>query len=791
MVDTIKFSQFANGGNLENADTTVGLAGGANAYFNNPWTFMASGTTAERPAVPDPAVNYRLRFNTSLLQYEFYNASGATWVQIDNGGDVTALIARLAAYTAGNGASMIGLQDQTGVLSKTVQDMANATFITQTDNGTLTNAQFLADLSTGILKSTTGTGVLSISAPLTSIDGLVTAADKMIYTTALNVYAVTDLTAYARTLLDDIDAATARATLGLGSAAVVNVPISLANGGTNKALTASNGGIVYSDADSFEILSGTATANQILLSGSSAAPTWSTLTYLATLGVNEIPFASSANVLGAIAAAANGVLVTSAGSVPSISSTLPSAVQNNITELGALIEPLNMNSHQINNVTDPTLDQDAATKAYVDAVARGLNIQASCVCASTTAYTVLYNNGSSGVGATLTNNGALVAFSADGVSPTVGQRVLIKNQASTLQNGIYTVTTVGSGAVAWVLTRATDFDTPSEIQPGDLVPIQSGGTTLGGSSWMQTASVAAVGVDAITFIQFSTSIPVTVPFGGTGLTSVTAHYLMIGNGTSALTLLAPSATAGVPLVSAGAAADPAYGTAVVAGGGSGRTSATEYAVICGGTTTTGAHQSIASVGTAGQVLTSNGAGALPTFQTNTSSTALNLYNTTAVTVTDTTGRVTYPAQPAFFAYLSTTPANTTGDGTNYTVVCDTAVTNVGSYFSTGTGVFTAPVTGLYQFSFYLILNNVGAGHTTATMTLATTATAGTLLITTLNPYVILNVASGVVGFGGTVIVPLTATNTVTPKIVVSGSTKTITITGGAASNTYFSGWLLG
>lgn len=55
-------------------------------------------------------------------------------------------------------------------------------------------------------------------------------------------------------------------------------------------------------------------------------------------------------------------------------------------------------------------------------------------------------------------------------------------------------------------------------------------------------------------------------------------------------------------------------TALVANGGSGRTSATEYAVICGGTTSTGAHQSIASVGTAGQVLTSNGAGALPTFQ---------------------------------------------------------------------------------------------------------------------------------------------------------------------------------
>ena len=57
------------------------------------------------------------------------------------------------------------------------------------------------------------------------------------------------------------------------------------------------------------------------------------------------------------------------------------------------------------------------------------------------------------------------------------------------------------------------------------------------------------------------------------------------------------------------------GTVAVAYGGTGTNSATAYAVQCGGTTSTGAHQSVASVGTAGQVLTSNGAGALPTFQT--------------------------------------------------------------------------------------------------------------------------------------------------------------------------------
>jgi hypothetical protein len=107
---------------------------------------------------------------------------------------------------------------------------------------------------------------------------------------------------------------------------------------------------------------------------------------------------------------------------------------------------------------------------------------------------------------------------------------------------------------------------------------------------------------------------VAVADGGTGVSALTAHYLLVGNGTSALTLVAPSATSGVPLISQGSSSDPVYGTAVVAGGGTGITSATAYAVLCGGTTSTGAFQSVASVGSSGQALLSNGAGSTPTFQ---------------------------------------------------------------------------------------------------------------------------------------------------------------------------------
>lgn len=104
--------------------------------------------------------------------------------------------------------------------------------------------------------------------------------------------------------------------------------------------------------------------------------------------------------------------------------------------------------------------------------------------------------------------------------------------------------------------------------------------------------------------------------GGTGLANPTVHDLLIGNGSSAMTQLAPSATSGVPVISQGASADPIYGTAVVAGGGTGVASFTAYEVICAGTTTTGALQG-ATIGTAGRVLMDNGASALPTFQAQT------------------------------------------------------------------------------------------------------------------------------------------------------------------------------
>lgn len=99
-------------------------------------------------------------------------------------------------------------------------------------------------------------------------------------------------------------------------------PLILAWGGTNASLSASNGGLVYTDASKMAILAGTATALQIPLSGASGAPSWSTTTYLATATVSGIVYASASNVLGQIATANSASLITNASGVPSFSSTM-------------------------------------------------------------------------------------------------------------------------------------------------------------------------------------------------------------------------------------------------------------------------------------------------------------------------------------------------------------------------------------------------------------------------------------------------------------------------------------
>ena len=169
--------------------------------------------------------------------------------------------------------------------------------------------------------------------------------------------------------------------------------------------------------------------------------------------------------------------------------------------------------------TAPTNATDIVNKEYADSISSGLNYHQPVIYASTTtlpAYT--YNNGASGVGATITAN-ANGALSLGGGSPTATQRVLIKDEAggNAAYNGVYVVTQAGSAGTPFILTRATDYDTSgtgtNEIDQGDYVLVISG--TLASTAWVQqTPLPITVGTTALTFLQFNAPITYSA---GTGL----------------------------------------------------------------------------------------------------------------------------------------------------------------------------------------------------------------------------------------------------------------------------------
>ena len=166
---------------------------------------------------------------------------------------------------------------------------------------------------------------------------------------------------------------------------------------------------------------------------------------------------------------------------------------------------------------DPSSALQAATKQYVDNIASGVHFHASVVAATTGNLAGTYDNGTAGVGATLTKatNGSIGTI--DGASVVVGNRILVKSQTDSKENGIYTITAVGSVSAPWVVTRATDADNnPSgELAPGDFSFV-TGGSTNAGYGFINNSATnpIVIGTDNITYTVFNAAQVVT---SGAGL----------------------------------------------------------------------------------------------------------------------------------------------------------------------------------------------------------------------------------------------------------------------------------
>jgi hypothetical protein len=161
---------------------------------------------------------------------------------------------------------------------------------------------------------------------------------------------------------------------------------------------------------------------------------------------------------------------------------------------------------------DPTVENNPTTKHWVEARA----FKDACRVATTTALTVTATT------TTLTNSGTLAAISIDGISLSSGDRVLVKDQGTPAQNGIYTVTTVGSGAIAWVLTRGTDTDVWNDLVAAVTAVEQ--GTANDNTMWLSTTALGGtLGTTPVTWQLVSNAqVAALAAFASTGILARTA-----------------------------------------------------------------------------------------------------------------------------------------------------------------------------------------------------------------------------------------------------------------------------
>lgn len=406
--------------------------------------------------------------------------------------------------------------------------------------------------------------------------------------------------------------------------------------------------------------------------------------------------------------------ITSVGNATSVASSIALPGNPTTTTQTALT----------NNTTIATT---AYTDAAVTAALNGLDWKQACLLATTANIVGTYLSGVF----TVTATGVITI---DGTAVALNNNVLFKNQTATggsgTVNGAYVCTTAGAIGVAAVFTRRSDYNTSAEIQTGDTFFIQSG-TANGGTAWsLTTAPPIVLDTTALTFSQVSG--PGTY-VAGTGLT-LTGNSFSVNTSQSIATLsnltsngvvgttggggtlgvTAINGTGNIVATTNAALTTPNIGTPSagtltnctglpVAGGGTGDASFTVYAPIFGGTTTTGALQS-GTVGTAGQRMISNGAGALPTFQTDN-----GLVRTIGFSaVTPVTGQ-----QGSYVVFP------VAGTITGWSIVVDTGTATVQTW-KIGTGT-TAPTSG-NSISTSGVSLSTGSAITSSTVTDFTSTT---------------------------------------------------------------------
>ena len=210
---------------------------------------------------------------------------------------------------------------------------------------------------------------------------------------------------------------------------------------------------------------------------------------------------STLNVDGNLTANGNVTLGNAAGDTVQVTGTAtftPSAdFDGGFTVAGS--QTVDMGANRVTNIATPTASTDATTKAYVDSVKQALDIKDSVKLGTTANLGATYNNGAG----TLTYDATGVQ-AVDGVNLALNDRVLVKNQSTNTQNGIYKVTTAPAVGVAGILTRGIDADTNAEVSGGMFCFVEAGSTNADNAYVLTSLTgTATLGTSNLTFTQFS------------------------------------------------------------------------------------------------------------------------------------------------------------------------------------------------------------------------------------------------------------------------------------------------
>jgi hypothetical protein len=638
---------------------------------------IPKGTSGQQPVA---SVDGMIRYDTSYGA--FYGYSGGSWNQFSLSGGVT----QVNTGTGLTGGPITGI-------------------------GTVSIAD--TTVTYGSYGSTTQVGTFTVNA-----QGQLTAAANVTIS-ASGIGAVTTINGTANEIT-----ASGASTVTLSLPAALTFTGKTVTGGTFNMTAATVG------ADTVT----TNTATQTLTNKTLTAPVISTIVNTGTL---TLP--TSTDTLVGRATTDTLTNKTISGASNTLTNIGNASLTNSSITVGTTAIALGASSLTLGGLTsvavtqDPVAALDLATKQYVDAVAEGLHVHAACAAATTgtlasiTGGTVTYNNGTAGVGATLTLSVALTVL--DGYTLLNGDRVLVKNEVASANNGIYTWATGGT-----VLTRATDFDTAAEMASGDFTFV-SNGTLYGNTGWVQTDPVTVVGTSPVTWIQFSGAGAYTA---GTGLT-LTGTQFSITN---------TAVTAG------------AYGSATQVG--TFTVNAQGQLTLAGNTTVTPAVGSITglgagvatalaiNVGSAGAFVTFNGALGTPSSGTLTNATGL--------------------------------PVSTgiSGLGTGVATALAVNVGSAGAFVVNG-GALGTPSSGT-------VTNLTGTASININGTVgATTATTGAFTTISASGVITSTVVTGTAPFtvaSTTAVANLTSTNTVTTAITADSTNATnyLTFVNGTSGN---------